>query len=335
MRLLLTLVIAAALGWSAYWYIAATSMQSGLNTWLEARRTEGWVAEVSDISIAGFPNRVDTSLSGLELADPGTGLAWQASLVQILALSYRPNHVIMAFPPEQRFASPYDKFEITSDDMRASLVLEPNTDLTLARMTLTADNLGITLQGEGDSTELSALSLAAERTAADPAPTYRLGLRADGFRPSLPWRAQLDPGNSLPEALDALNADLTVTFDTPWNRFAIENARPQPRMIKLRLAEARWGQLELQLAGQLSVDDTGRPEGQLTVKARNWRDILALGVSSGALPQGLASSLEDGLGLIAQLAGNPNTLDVPLDFTRGKVFLGPIPIGPAPVLRIR
>ena len=335
MRWLLTLALAAAVLWSAYWYVASTGVRSGFEAWLEDRRAEGWVAEATDVSVAGFPNRIDTGFTSLTLADPETGLAWEAPYFQILALSYRPNHVIAVWPSEQRLATPFDKYDVTSEDMRASLVLEPSTDLALSRLTFTARGLGIALQATGERNTLSDLTLAAERVAADDAPSYRLGLKGDGVAPSLPWRAKLDPGGSLPDSLDALNADITVTFDAPWDRLAIERARPQPRRIKVRLAEARWGQLELQLAGELTVNAAGLPEGQLTVKARNWREILQLGVKAGALPEGLAASLEDGLGLLAQLAGNPKTLDVPLDFARGRVFLGPIPLGPAPVLRLR
>ena len=63
--------------------------------------------------------------------------------------------------------------------------------------------------------------------------------------------------------------------------------------------------------------------------------MLELATASGALPQSLAQTLESGLSLIAQMNGNPQTLDVPLTFRNGRTLLGPIPLGPAPVLRLR
>lgn len=335
MRFLLILIVAAAALWSGYWFVASSGVKSGFEHWFEARRADGWAADYGELSVGGFPNRIDTSFTALELADPETGLAWEAPFFQVLALSYRPNHVIAIWPHDQRIATPYEKFALGSADMRASLVLELDTDLTLARTTLTAEELVIAPVGGRETTGITALTLAAERVPADDAPSYRLGLSADGFAPSLPWRVSVDPAGSLPDTLDALQADLTVTFDRPWDRHAIEDARPQPRRIRLRLAEARWGQLHLQAAGEVAVDAAGLPEGSLTVKARNWREILQLAVNSGALPEGLAGSLEDGLSLVAQMAGNPKTLDIPLDFKRGRVFLGPVPLGDAPVLRLR
>ncbi len=340
MRLLFTLIVLCTALWSGYWFVSSTAVQEGFESWLAERRAEGWVAETSELSVAGFPNRIDTTFTDLSLADPATGLAWEAPFFQILALSYKPNHVIAVWPNTQRVATPYDKFDITSTDMRASLVVEPSTALALTRATLTAEDVSVAparllIQGDNGSTDIATLTVAVEEVEGDPSATYRFGLKADGLAPALPWRLQIDPSGALPDTLEALNADISVTFDAPWDRFAIERARPQPRQIKVELAEAKWGQLELQLAGDVTVDETGQPTGKMTVKARNWRDILAVAVNTGLLPEVLAGTLEEGLGLMAQLSGNPNTLDLPLDFIRGEIYLGPIPLGPAPVLRLR
>ncbi len=334
-RVLLGIIVIAALAWSAYWWVAASSLQSGFAAWFEQRRAEGWVADYGALDVQGFPNRLDTVIDDLDLADPDTGLAWAAPRFQINALSYRPNHVIAIWPDTQRIATPLEKYDIDSADMRASFVLTPNAMLQVDRTSLTAQTLAIRpVSGDGQ-TRIDALRLAAEHVPMESAATYRLGLAADGLAPSLPWRRMVDPDGTLPETFDAFSADLIVEFDKPWDRTAIEDARPQPRTIRLKLAEARWGRLELRAAGDLEVDEAGRPTGEITVKARNWREILEMAVKSGALPKGLAGTLEDGLSLIAGMAGNPNTLDIPLGFRRGMVMLGPVPVGPAPVLRLR
>ena len=333
MRALLTLIVIATLGWSGYWFVGQRGLEQAFGQWFDTRRAEGWVAETSDLSVLGFPNRFDTSFDDLALADPDTGLAWEAPFFQILTLSYRPNHVIAVWPDDQIIATPQDKFRVQSTDMRASLVIAPNTALAPERATLTAEFLRVApLARPDDTTALTALTLAAER---NDGASYRLGLSAEGLSPSTPWRARLDPKNTLPAQLAGLRADMTVSFDKPWDRTAIEDARPQPTHIKLDLADAAWGQLQLQAAGEVSVDAAGQPTGEITIKARNWRDILDLAVASGAVPESLAKTLESGLSMMAQMAGNQQTLDIPLGFRNGRVMLGPIPLGPAPVLHLR
>lgn len=334
MRILLTLIVIAATAWSGYWFVGSTGMTTAFESWLDARRGEGWVAEAADIETRGFPNRFDTSFTDIALADPDTGLAWEAPFFQILQLSYKPHHVIAVWPERQLIATPREKYEVASRDMRASIVTGANIRLPLERATLTAEKLSVTPVNAEQPTRAEALRLAAERVPAHPA-KYRFGLAAEGLSPALDWRVKLDPAGTLPERFDAFKADLTVKFDKPWDRSAIEEARPQPREIDIRLAEASWGRLELQAAGQLTVDGAGVPEGEIVVKARNWRDILQLAVASDQISGGFADTLEDGLSLVSRMAGHPRTLDIPLTFQGGRVQLGPVPLGRAPVLRLR
>lgn len=337
MKALLGLLLLGAALWSGYWFVGASSVERGFDGWFAERRAEGWAADYGDLSVRGFPNRFDASFTGLVLADPATGLAWEAPFFQVLALSYRPNHVIAVWPREQLLATPEGKYRVENAEMRASVVLDPGADLALERTTLTAADLlvsPVSPAGGSGGAGASTLSLAAERVEADAA-TYRLGLSAEGLKPAPDWRAAVDPEGRLPETFQAVRADLTVRFDRPWDRQAVEVARPQPREIRLRLAEARWGELELRLAGAVTVAEDGRPAGRITVKAQNWREVLDLAITAGAIPEAMAGTVEGALGLVAGLSGDPDTLDVPLDFRDGRMLLGPVPLGPAPVLALR
>ena len=82
--------------WGGYWFIGSAGFEKGLAAWFDERRSAGWVADYSDIKTRGFPNRFDTTISDLELADTRAGLAWSAPFFQIFTLSYRPNHIVVA-----------------------------------------------------------------------------------------------------------------------------------------------------------------------------------------------------------------------------------------------
>lgn len=330
MKRLLILVIVAATLWSAYWFIGAVGVQRGFTAWIEDRRAAGWVAETSDLSVRGFPNRFDTTLTDLTLADPATGWAWEARFFQVLALSYRPNHVIAIWPQSQQLATPFNKYEITSNKMQASLVTE-GTALALSRANLAAETLQITAP-DGDGTNMTAFRAALMHQGDN---QYRFAIGADDLAPARAFRALVDRDGTLPRTLSALSADLTMGFDARWDRHSVEKARPQPRSLTVHLAEAKWGELELALAGDLVIDAAGWAEGKLTIKARNWREIVAMSVAAGVLPQGLAETLTGGLQMVAGLSGNPNTLDLPLTFSGETLYFGPIPLGPAPNFALR
>lgn len=341
MKRLLVVIIVSATLWSGYWLYGSSTTRGAFEGWFGERRAAGWVADFAALEVQGFPNRFDVTMTDIALADPDTGWAWTAPFFQILALSYKPNHVIAVWPDLQHVATPLGKFDITQAEMQASLVLWPSADIAPDRIRLVADTLQISAS-DGTGTAMSALRIAAERLGADGQPAtaapeegatrYRIALSAEGFAPDLALRHRIDPTDRLPRTLDALRADVTLGFDRPWDRRAVEVARPQPRQIALRLAEARWGELELKAAGELEIDAAGEATGRMTVKAQNWREILAMARASGELPEGVADTLERALSL---LAGRNDGIDIPLDFRRGLIWIGPVPVMDSPVFVLR
>jgi len=61
---------------------------------------------------------------------------------------------------------------------------------------------------------------------------------------------------------------------------------------------------------------------------------MTCAVTSGAIDANSAATVELGLGLLASTSGNAEALDATLSFSRGRTFLGPIPIGPSPEIRL-
>ena len=332
MKRLLFVIIAAAALYAGYWFIGSSGATAGFERWFEERRTEGWVADVESIETRGFPSRFDTTLSGISLADPDTGVAYSAPFLQIFALSYKPEHLIAVWPNEQTFSSPFGKAAITSEDMRASLIVKKNTSLALEKTNFTADTVKIQMESGETLGAVKAL-MAVEKTAAAQN-TYKFGVDLKDVVLPEPKGLRLEAG-ILPKALEYARGDVTAAFDAPWDLNALQASRPQPTRIDVRLIEAKWGQLELRLAGGFDVDTAGRATGQITIKAQNWRDILALSAATGAVPAQLLRPIEQGLSLLSGLSGNRNTLDLPLTLDAGMMKLGPIPIGPAPLFRLR
>jgi len=329
-RLLIVILLVAA-GWAGYWFIGAHGLKSAFENWFEARREEGWQAEYADLSVRGFPNRFDTTFTDLAIADPSTGWVWEAPFFQFLALSYKPNSVIAVFPPDSTIATPDGKLALTTSDTKASLTLGPSARLPLQRAQLVGNDLKI--EGE-EAVSVDSLRIAAELLPGAES-DYHLGFLTEGLSLPAPMIDRLAKRVALPDTVDKLHVDADVAFDAPWDLDAIEQQRPQPTHIRLRLAEAEWGELKLSATGELEVDENGMPTGAISFKAENWREMLDLAVAASALPEGVATSAEKALGLLAKLSGRPDTLNAKLEFHDGGVYLGPVPLGDAPVLRLR
>ena len=333
MRRLLVLVLVVATAWAGYWVVGSTASQKGTEKWLEDRRTDGWLVEYADLSVAGFPNRFDTNLTDIELTDPDTGLSWKAPFFQIFALSYQPNHLIANWPETQTLATPFQRVDITSSKMQASLKVKPSTNLELDNATVVIEGLQM-VSNAGWSAGADTANLAIRETVGKEM-HYDLALAADKVIPGEALRNLIDAGGTLPDLIEGLRVDLEIGVTEPFDIRVIEDARPDLTSLKVNEIRGAWGQLELRAKGDLTIDAQGLPSGELALNARNWRQMLQLAVQAGALSSQAAQGAELGLGLLARLSGNEDSLDVPLSFSGGRSFLGPVPIGPAPVLKLR
>lgn len=332
MRKISWLIVLAALAWCGWWFAASTSMRSGISAWFEARSLEGWQAEYADIGGGGFPTHLDAKLQGVALADPGTGLAIETGRLDISARAAWPGDVTVTLDDAPiLLASPLGRSMLTMQDGVMALTLHPGVALELAALGWTAGPWRITSQ-KGTQAKAQSLILSMVQNAGS---KYDLEARADGFFPGDSSRRAMRLPDDFPQAFDSLQLQATVTFDSVWNRSALDTRRPQPREIRLHKAEARWGDLHLNVAADLAVDPRGVADGTLSLQAKNWRTMLDLAQRSGFLPDMLRTQADGVLQALAGASGNPETLDVDLTVSGGMVSLGFFPLVPAPRLVIR
>ncbi|ASP19231.1 hypothetical protein ANTHELSMS3_00511 [Antarctobacter heliothermus] len=322
-RLIFAVAAALLIGWSGFWFMSSWTLKRDISEWFDARRAEGWQADYTDLTVRGFPSRLDATLTEVRLNDPVRGVGWEAPFFQILGLTYRPGHLILVWPDTQGLTLPSGPVAIDSTGLRASVV--HTSDGRILRSNLEAEVLNI----DGAQTTLAFAGLRAALTDVAGAPNlYRVGLTAEALAgPDVPMM----PGTA---RADALQLQAELTFDGAWTVDAPSGPRPQPQRIDLRQADYRFEGLELNLAGRVDADPQGRATGKMTVRAVNWRDMLDRARDAGQLPSGLIDTLENALSLAAGFNGNANTLDLSLDFNEGRVSFGMIPLGKAPNLRI-
>ena len=329
------IAVLAALAWGGWWYLGSSAKETALNAWLDDRAAAGWVAERSDVSVNGFPNRIDATVSDLILADPQSGWAWSAPVFQILQLSYKPNHVIAVWPGTQKVSTPFDTVSITSDTLRGSIVFVPDTALTLDRSRLEIANAAF--QGTDWQAKVESANFATERLAADAAPDFAHALGLDAINVAVPELAAWASRGTgvLPDVMERAHFDLVAAFDNPWDRHAVEGQKPVLTALNIRDVDISWGELNLRAKGEVTVDANGFPGGDVSVSAKNWREMLDVATTTGLIRRETAKSIETGLNLLAMLSGNRDDVTVPLSFADGLTKLGPIPLGAAPNLHRR
>ncbi|WP_299295169.1 DUF2125 domain-containing protein [uncultured Tateyamaria sp.] len=332
MRKILWVVMLALLAWCGWWWLASAGLRGGVEAWFDDRAAEGWQADLGTVEGGGFPLTLRAGLRDIAVADPDAGLAVETAALDISAPAWWPGDVTVQLDDGPiLLASPLGRSTLTMQGGTMALQLHPGTALELEALGWTA---GAWQVSDASGVQMSADALTLTMTQTEGA-TYDLVARADTFAPGDATRAALRLPDSIPAAFDSLQMQATVTFDTAWDRRALDQARPQPRRIDLHLAEARWGDLRLNLSAALDVDQTGVPTGTVAIQAENWRAMLDVAQTAGILPPQLRGQAEGILNALAGASGNAETLDVELTLDGGAVRLGFIPIAPAPRLIIR
>ena len=318
--------------WSGWWYAASSGLRSGINGWFDARAAEGWQAEVQEVTGGGFPLTLQAGLRDVALADPQAGLAIRTRVLDISAPTYWPGDVTVALDSEPiLLATPFGRSTLTMENGVMALNLHPGTALELDGLGWTAGAWQVD-DADGILAQARDLTLTmAQNTGA----SYALTAVANGVAPGSAARRDLRLPDSFPNAFDSLQMRADITLDVPWDRRALDQRRPQPRVIDLHLAEAIWGDLQFNLSADLTVDGQGVPAGTVAIQAENWRTMLDLAQNVGALPMQFRSQVETVFQALARASGNEDTLDVELPLRAGAIRLGFIPLAPAPRLILR
>ena len=119
---MLLIIILAALLWSAAWFWGGASNKTRITSWISDQEQAGYAIGYSDLSQLGFPNRYDVTLQNPQLSAPQLGLNWQATFIQIMRLSYQPDHYIFVWPNDQQMTINDFRLDFRHQGLKASVV---------------------------------------------------------------------------------------------------------------------------------------------------------------------------------------------------------------------
>ena len=324
MRFLLWFVLVLGVLWAGYWFVGARMVRQGAEAWFAQAKAGGLVADTSGVSVAGFADRFDLTVNDVHLADPVSGWGWQAPFAQVLAMTWKPWHLIAALPHSQVVTVPDgQKVTIGSDRLMASLLLQPALNLAFRRAVVEGEGLALT-SDRGWTAKAEKAVLAAET---DPtrANTLHLGADVTNLTPPAALKALPDLG----PMVSVLHLDGHVTLSQSIDR---NLSNPKVQAVGLTAVHVAWGALDLTAQGEIAPDAQGLASGVIDLRLKGWRSLPAVVVALGLLPQANAVTLQRGLEFFAKSGTDPEVIALPLTFKAGVMSLGPLPLGPAPRL---
>jgi hypothetical protein len=235
--------------------------------------------------------------------------------------------VIAALADNQTVRIGNQTLQITTDGLRASAGVAATTALSF-------DDAAVEV-GEAQIQSDFGWQLSADRALlafrAEPAAENRYDAYFDADQIVMPASVtqQMDPSGALGTAITHAVFDIALTFDQPLDRHGFDGRGIEPRATKftLRNFTISWGPVEIRAQGAFDIDAQGNPDGRITFRSEQWREVIDLMVAAGVIDAGIAPTVVNFASAMGMDGGAP---EFPLQFRNGRMSLGPLPIGAAP-----
>jgi len=357
---LVVLVVALFGGWSAVWYFAAQQAETTIEGWRAREAKAGRVYTCGSQEIAGYPFRFeltcDRAAAVLRSLTPPVEIKTAGILVA--AQIYQPNLLISEFTGPLTIADPGQppsliaNWTLGQSSVRGTPAAPERVDMAVD------DPVVDRVSGGTRQTWLRAKHIEMHGRIAEGSVVDKPVIEA-----ALQFEAASIPGFH-PAAVEPIDGDIVAVLR------GLHDFAPKPWPVRFREIQAADGRIDITQArlsqgdilavgsGSLSLNPSGRLEGQLRVTIAGLDQFLdKIGaqrmVQNSPTVDRLAGALDrlaPGLGGLARqqagqniaagvnLLGEQTTLEgkravtLPLRFSDGAAFLGPLPIGNTPAL---
>ena len=325
MRALIWIVAILGVLWCGWWFVGERGAEKAVVMVMDHAAERGLAVSHAGVEVTGFPNRFDVTLNQPRVEDTAHGVAWSAPFAQILTLSYAPWNLIAALPEDQRISLPGQEVTLKSTRMQGSLFTRPLPSVPLKRLDLVAEGVSLRSDAGWSLGFASAnLSLVPGEGAQAQAAARVLDLVPDQRL------AAAVAGAGLPAVIERADLLADVTLAEP---LALHGAPPQVAAVDLTEARVVWGPLRLTGTGRLTAGPQGLAQGRIDLRIEGWQAGLAAAEAAGLVPEAFRTALRSVLGGLAAQSAEPGVLMLPLVMQGGRMMLGPVPLGAAPLLR--
>jgi hypothetical protein len=353
-------ILAVIAGWSGFWKFAADKAQQTIDGWRAREAKSGRLYECGSQTVGGFPFRIEVTCdrASAVFRSNESPVELKADSLLVVAQVYQPGLIISEFHAPLTIGQPGREPEFLASWKLAQSSIR-GTPAAPQRASLVFDDPIVDrMSGTGRENLLRARHVEVHGRIAEGSvankPVIEVAVQLGQASAPALHRAAVPP---IDASATALLRGLNDFSPKPWAaRFReIQAADGRIDITNVRIQQ---GDILAVGAGTLSINGNGRLEGQLRITMAGLEQFLAaIGaqqkIQASPNIDKLAGALErlaPGLGEVARqqaganlsaginMLGEQTTLEgkravtLPLRFTDGAAFLGPIPIGNTPAL---
>lgn len=287
---LAALLLLAVLGYTAYWFVTAGRLESGLAAWATAERAKGYDIAWSGARVTGFPTAFRIALSEGSLAR-GHPAAYRVTVPQLAgtAKAWDLNQWRLTMPQGAA---------ITIAGIEGTIAAKAVTGTV--RLAEDAAHITLAARDVGDQGALAGETDADITVPTRPAQTDRdLGFAA---RVAIYHLVLPEAVRPLGNTIESLSLD--IDFDGPlppgdWAR-SLAKWRDAGGTVELHHVALEWGALQFEANGTLALDRELQPEAALSAAIINHGALVDAAVAAHMLSPKSAAVVKLVLDLLAK-----------------------------------
>lgn len=337
LRPLIFLLITAFAAYSGFWYYLAHNAEDRVQNIARDLSRSGLEFDYQELAVSGFPYRLMLDFRGVEISyrDGPLQLDWSGPTLQAILQPWQPNHAVF-LAPDSLVSASY-RTEKTS-----AVIIEPGlASLSLRSTSRDGERYSLVLE----DSRIQALASGADEAFLKRAEIHfrsrrrqAAGVTVSGLvepvfaEVSVSLRnLDLDAGNAGPDGNKTTSIEMLAVDLLPRGRFfprltpySLAAWRDAGSIVDIAKIEARWGEVDIEGDGSVSLDDELQPLGAISLRTANPEGMLdnmtRVGWIAGRDQQEAAQVVQLFRNLGA--AGTPVTLSISVQ--GGSISMGPI-----------
>ena len=321
--------------YAVYWTAVSREVRGALEIFA-TNPGHGLVVGWQELSLGGFPYRIEARFSSptASAATTPEAWSWKGEAAEIALLPHNLRHLIVNLrgTQELRYRDPSaprieNAMFATMKGAWASYVEVPGA--SFGRLAVDVENVEARHE-RGNPGSVETLDAGRLQLHMRPAPTGT---------PDLDIALQADVVTlGLTRSIRALGPDIARIMIQARAR----NLPPVERMSAVELFEqwravggtlavsdliVQWGPLDMTASGEMALDEENRPQGRFDTEIADFEGLLEAMVRDGLVRERDARVALAGLVLVSQLQGSePGRVRVPVSMNEGRLYLGPLAV---------
>ena len=328
--------------YTAYWFIASSSIEKRIIKWADTQKKRGLIFDVNVSEVRGYPLKFEVIFQKPKIKNLTDRWSWNSDM---LAASFRPwqfdkfklinsgNNTIQYFD-----GGIWQEFHANIEKGAASLNIDQQQ---IEHFFIDLKN--ITISKLSDNTTYNIESILTEVEKFHNTSSNKDSINKKFATAKMDIKdLQLPPkfGHEMGNIINYFSFDVSVFGHIPAGNThtSVKTWRDDGGTMDVNSFHCRWGPLEISTSGTIALDEKMRPIGSLTADIRGYGDVIDAMIMSNFIPLGDAFLAKVAFNMMAEKPknGGPRVLrSVPVIAQDGELYVGPVSVGEVPVLSFK